>query len=207
MPRDLRAALLFGKTMAAKRKGLSKRTRFRVLARDGFRCRYCGRGADIVTLVVDHVVAVANGGTNDDANLIAACDECNSGKSAERLAPLPRTLGPKQLRSKLSAQRKMIARIESTRAIQSEMRQNLVDAWCGITGRDTVSRQTMNVMVSFAQQHGVEKVLEWVQKAYDKGKDYSDTAMGKYVSGIRRIELAGGFDAYKKANPDHGLRF
>ena len=66
----------------ADRKPLSKRTRFEVMKRDGHRCRYCGATAVEVRLVVDHVVAVANGGTDDATNLVTACEPCNAGKSA-----------------------------------------------------------------------------------------------------------------------------
>lgn len=59
---------------------LSCKTRFLVLRRDGFRCRYCGRPAPDVVLHVDHVIARANGGGDDDANLVTACRECNLGK-------------------------------------------------------------------------------------------------------------------------------
>lgn len=61
---------------------LSQKRRFLVLQHCGFRCSYCGLGpGDGVALEVDHVVAVANGGTNDDSNLTAACIDCNAGKS------------------------------------------------------------------------------------------------------------------------------
>jgi len=64
-------------------RSLSKKRRFHVLARCGFRCTYCGRSpkVDGVSLVVDHVVAVANGGSSDDDNLTAACEDCNAGKA------------------------------------------------------------------------------------------------------------------------------
>ena len=57
--------------------------RFRVLQRDGFRCRYCGRpgSAPGVVLHVDHVVPLAAGGTSTRDNLLTACEECNLGKS------------------------------------------------------------------------------------------------------------------------------
>jgi 5-methylcytosine-specific restriction endonuclease McrA len=56
--------------------------RFRILVRDGFRCRYCGRSGDApgVVLHVDHVVSVAAGGTTSEDNLRTACEECNLGK-------------------------------------------------------------------------------------------------------------------------------
>lgn len=61
---------------------VSKRTRFEVLRRDNHQCRYCGASAPDVPLVVDHVVPVALGGSDDPANLVAACRDCNSGKSS-----------------------------------------------------------------------------------------------------------------------------
>lgn len=61
---------------------VSKRTRFEVLRRDNHQCRYCGASAPNVPLVVDHVVPVALGGGDDPANLVAACHDCNSGKSS-----------------------------------------------------------------------------------------------------------------------------
>ena len=55
--------------------------RFAVLERDGFRCRYCGRGAaENAVLHVDHVVPRSAGGLGEMSNLLTACQECNRGK-------------------------------------------------------------------------------------------------------------------------------
>lgn len=67
--------------MLGKRKSLSKKLRFEILKRDNFTCQYCGRAAPEVKLHVDHIKPVAKGGTNHHANLIAACIDCNYGKS------------------------------------------------------------------------------------------------------------------------------
>ena len=61
---------------------VSKRLRFEVLKRDDHTCRYCGAKAPDAKLTVDHVTPVALGGTDDASNLVAACCECNSGKSS-----------------------------------------------------------------------------------------------------------------------------
>lgn len=63
------------------RKSTGKRQRFEIFKRDGFRCAYCGRSPPDVLLQVDHIVPVAGGGDNDDANLVTACADCNAGKS------------------------------------------------------------------------------------------------------------------------------
>jgi hypothetical protein len=59
---------------------VSKRTRFEVLRRDGYTCRYCRTTAGELT--VDHVRPTALGGTDDPSNLVACCKDCNAGKSS-----------------------------------------------------------------------------------------------------------------------------
>ncbi len=61
--------------------GLSKRLRFEVFKRDGFRCRYCGAPATSARLEADHVVPKSDGGPDEAANLVTACFDCNRGKS------------------------------------------------------------------------------------------------------------------------------
>lgn len=70
---------------AAKRKALSKKTRFEVMKRDKFTCQYCGATSPNVLLVVDHIKPVATGGDNDLLNLATACQPCNAGKGAREL--------------------------------------------------------------------------------------------------------------------------
>lgn len=49
----------------------------RILKRDNYVCHICkGFGAD----TVDHVLALARGGTDDDANVKAAHEDCNQRK-------------------------------------------------------------------------------------------------------------------------------
>lgn len=61
---------------------VSKRLRYEVLRRDDFTCRYCGRSAPEVKLTVDHVVPRALAQNDDPSNLVAACADCNAGKSS-----------------------------------------------------------------------------------------------------------------------------
>ena len=53
---------------------VSKRTRFEVLRRDDYTCRYCRSTENPLT--IDHVVPEALGGGNDPSNLVAACRDC-----------------------------------------------------------------------------------------------------------------------------------
>lgn len=54
--------------------------RKRIFKRDGHRCLHCGKTE---RLSVDHVVAVYNGGGNEDENLQTLCRSCNSSKGAK----------------------------------------------------------------------------------------------------------------------------
>ena len=51
------------------RKTLSKKLRFDVFKRDGFKCQYCGITPEKEILQVDHIIPVAEGGENDMDNL------------------------------------------------------------------------------------------------------------------------------------------
>lgn len=60
-------------------------TRLRILNRDGWVCGYCGDPLEGSNATVDHIVAIAHGGTDDDTNLISACRSCNGRKSDRML--------------------------------------------------------------------------------------------------------------------------
>jgi 5-methylcytosine-specific restriction endonuclease McrA len=62
---------------------ISDRQRFRILVRDGFRCRSCGASPLAkpgVELHVDHVLPWSKGGETVDENLATKCKKCNLGK-------------------------------------------------------------------------------------------------------------------------------
>jgi len=55
-----------------------KLSRKAVLARDGFRCQYCGRNS--VKMTIDHILPRRKGGTFSWENLVCACHSCNAKK-------------------------------------------------------------------------------------------------------------------------------
>lgn len=57
--------------------------RFRILKRDNFTCKYCGKTPveDDVKLQVDHIDPKSQGGLFREDNLITSCVFCNIGKS------------------------------------------------------------------------------------------------------------------------------
>lgn len=71
---------------------IGKSLRFKIFARDGFTCQYCGQRPPEVVLEVDHIHPVSKGGTDEDMNLISSCFDCNRGKRAKvitEVAPRP----------------------------------------------------------------------------------------------------------------------
>lgn len=72
--------------MGNQRTPIGKKLRFEVFKRDSFKCQYCGRSAPEVTLEVDHIVPVAEGGKNEILNLVTSCRDCNRGKGKTMLS-------------------------------------------------------------------------------------------------------------------------
>lgn len=68
------------------REPITKKLRFEVFKKDKFTCQYCGKSAPEVILEVDHILPVAEGGTNDLINLITSCRDCNRGKGKTLLS-------------------------------------------------------------------------------------------------------------------------
>ena len=59
-------------------------TRINVLARDSFKCQYCGRSpqnTEKLILQICHIIPPSKNGNNDPQNLITTCIECNIGKT------------------------------------------------------------------------------------------------------------------------------
>lgn len=68
---------------------ITKKIRFEIFKRDGFKCAYCGKEPPGIVLEVDHIEAKSNGGTDDFENLITSCFDCNRGKRNIPLSKIP----------------------------------------------------------------------------------------------------------------------
>lgn len=66
------------------RQPMSSAVRAFVLERDGYRCTYCQ--ATEGPFEVDHILAVARGGSDDFENLTCACKACNRSKGTKTVA-------------------------------------------------------------------------------------------------------------------------
>lgn len=65
------------------RNEITHKLRFEILERDQHRCKRCGASPKTdptVELVIDHIVPLSAGGTNDLTNLETLCHSCNEGK-------------------------------------------------------------------------------------------------------------------------------
>jgi 5-methylcytosine-specific restriction endonuclease McrA len=67
-------------TRMRRRKQRIKFSRQNVLARDRWRCQYCGRKRPIAELTYDHVVPRSQGGRTNWENIVTACEDCNARK-------------------------------------------------------------------------------------------------------------------------------
>ena len=96
---------------------ISKKIRFEVFKRDGFKCAYCGRTPPEVMLEIDHIDPKSKQGKDDINNLITACFDCNRGKRNILLDKIPSQMSEnleilKLKELQLSEYRKYIKKIE-----------------------------------------------------------------------------------------------
>lgn len=168
----------------AARKSLSKKTRFEVFKRDGFKCMYCGAHPPAVLLEVDHVVAVAAGGGNDMDNLVTSCEPCNRGKGARDLSAVPEGLAEKAAAvSEREAQLKGYHTVmEAKRDRLDEQSWELMNMWRDV--QDNAPRDWMNSMRMFIDKLGYFEVREAIEIAMAKGWTYSEQKTWRYFCGI-----------------------
>lgn len=170
--------------MKKPRKSTGKRLRFEIFARDGFRCRYCGRQSDEVQLVLDHIEPHSKGGPTVPENLITSCADCNAGKAAKRLAEfLPtdadRLAREQEMREQQRALEVAYRTIEARQAVEFAVRECLIQCF----GSDAIGKPSIHVLMAYFNEHGPELLFSWIHKA-SSVVEIRDA--GRYVSGIRR---------------------
>lgn len=90
--------------------------RFKVLMRDGFKCKYCGKTGDEKQLEVDHIIPRSRGGTNALVNLVTACFECNRGKRDKMIIEnMPEVEVSEQTKSAIEAYKKKVQEDDTAR--------------------------------------------------------------------------------------------
>ena len=157
----------------AKRKGISKSTRFEVFKRDSFTCQYCGKSAPDVVLEVDHINPVSKGGDDDISNLITACFDCNRGKSDKKLTENQVIKKQKEELDKLNQRREQLEMIAQWRTElldlenkEADKIMELVSDSLGLNSRLTDYGRTK--MKKLIKKYGFDEVLESSIIAYEQ---------------------------------------
>lgn len=125
---------------------VSVRTRFEVFKRDRFTCHYCGKHPPDVLLEADHIVPRAAGGTDEMANLITACQDCNRGKGSgllhEGSAPVVRPATIEELNERIEQAKAYMEAVGGIEAVRDEQVDRVNDAWARAFGADLVETET-----------------------------------------------------------------
>lgn len=146
------------------RKALSKKTRFEIFKRDGFTCQYCGKQPPDVVLVVDHINPVANGGDNDQMNLVTSCETCNQGKGAVLLTksinrPDADVEWLEMQQEIIELRRYQIAKAERDR-IFAEIIEGLQNTWIDcIGGKYCPNDTSFRMWLTFATPEQIEEAI------------------------------------------------
>jgi len=168
--------------------------RFDVFQRDGHACQYCGRTPPDVVLVVDHLIPVAQGGTDDFDNLVTSCEDCNSGKSDKLIGEFTGGHGKEEWSEHIREKRRAVLR--ERRARLNGIRQHWMDA----LGRRSLSRQDDVAILSFLERYEPD----WIEAAIAIAarKEIGDYI--RYTAGILRRWAKDGPPEHI-TNPDAGL--
>jgi hypothetical protein len=155
------------------RKPLSVRIRFEVFKRDGFTCRYCNRTTPDVVLEIDHIVPVADGGSNDPMNLVTACWECNSGKSAIPLTEVITGEDPHDRAILMLEQRRQLREYDALLAELLAERERVADEllswWCSETQNDSIPKHQFQWLVTTLQKIPPTSIKEAMSIAISRG--------------------------------------
>jgi hypothetical protein len=137
---------------------LSPRLRFEVLRRDQYACRYCGAKAPDTAMTVDHVLPEALGGRSEAANLVAACQPCNAGKTS--ISPDQALVA--DVDRSVFKWRDAMARAAELMAAETEVLEELSiqvkKAWCVWTYQ--VDGERFSVPMADNWRHSVDRWLE-----------------------------------------------
>lgn len=173
--------------------------RFEILKRDQFTCHYCGRTPPNVLLHVDHVVPRSAGGTDDPANLITACADCNQGKSSRLLeegsAPTVSADVVKQMRERVKQAReyaKLVREIEQNRTVDVA---NLLAFWDRENPYGKPPTETsIGYFLRFLPVHEIEDAILSTASA-DRKNRLTDKCRYFYACCRNKMRETGGSDA------------
>jgi CRISPR/Cas system Type II protein with McrA/HNH and RuvC-like nuclease domain len=164
----------------------SKKIRFEVFKRDGFKCAYCGKEPPTVVLEIDHIEPKASGGNNTLDNLITACFDCNRGKKDIPLSKIPGTIAEnieiiKEREEQLKEYRKLIKSIERRKLKEIDSCRELFESYFEkSTFTQHFEDTTLRLFLSKIPHH---QVLHALRSACIKRIDDPQSSI-KYFCGI-----------------------
>lgn len=162
----------------AKRKALPKKLRFEVFKRDSFTCQYCGRMAPDVVLEVDHIVPVAEGGTNDIMNLITSCHDCNSGKGKRKLSENEEVKKQQDMLKELNEKREQIEMMLEWRNELLNFEKDQIDKienmFCSFCGGGSFTESGRKTISNLIKKYGFIEVYDCTRIALENYYDFND---------------------------------
>lgn len=160
------------------RKSISKKLRFEVFKRDSFRCQYCGAEAPNVLLHVDHILPVAEGGSNDITNLVTSCEPCNAGKGARKLDDNSAIAKSKAQLDELQARREQLELLMEWKRGLSDLSNETLDqvhsyfeSCTGCRVQTPAARADLGKLV---RKYGASEVLNAIDAGIESYAEYSD---------------------------------
>lgn len=152
------------------RQSISKKKRFEVFKRDGFKCQYCGAHPPAVILHVDHINPVANGGKNHIDNLITACEPCNLGKGARQLSDVPPSLADKaaaiaEREAQIVGYNNILA--DAADRIDDEA-WDVAEIWMQAHGKGDIRRDYRQSIKRFLERLPKQEVLDAMERAVSR---------------------------------------
>lgn len=157
--------------METNRKPISKKTRFEVFKRDGFKCQYCGASAPDVLLEVDHIQPVSKAGKHDLLNFTTACKPCNLGKSNRVLSDDSAVKKQQVQLAELHQRRQQIEMMLRWRDCMKEIEADQVElvakAWnCAVAGW-RLNDAGLKGAKKLIKDYGLQRVLDAIDTAAD----------------------------------------
>ena len=172
------------------RKPISTRMRFEIFKRDSFKCLYCGKSAPSVILHVDHVMPICEGGTNEPANLVTACQDCNLGKSGVLLSNKPASLKAteKLEREKFAQLKAYNAWLFEKRNQQENWVRQISDFWLTLDGDDPekyrVGKERELMVTRFLKFLPAEEIIDALSVTYAKTWIRKESDRIRYFAGV-----------------------
>lgn len=165
---------------------VSTRTRFEILKRDGFRCRYCGSTPLAGPLHVDHVVPSSKGGTDDPENLLTACSTCNLGKSNVKLdeSRLRKTMSADDLREQTEQITAYMEACKDVTKVRNDFRRFIAGRWKDAVGEDRLSDAFVTRLVRVVETVGYQECNSAIEIV--SSKEMHGVTAQKYFNGVIR---------------------